>query len=87
MVYGELGRYPLQIIIKSRIVSFWAKTIMSHNKLSNLLYNTMLTMSINDVNCNFKLIDGVKSVLQDTGYNYIWLSQSVPSVEWLNSNT
>ena len=86
MVYGELGRYPLQIIIKSRIVSFWAKTIKSHNKLSNLLYNTMFTMSINDVNCNFKLISSVKSVLQETGYNYIWLSQFVPSVEWLNSN-
>ena len=43
-------------------------------------------MSINDANCNFKLIDGVKSVLQDTGYNYIWLSQFFPSVEWLNSN-
>ena len=25
MVYGELGRYPMQIIIKSRMVSFWAK--------------------------------------------------------------
>ena len=25
MIYGELGRYPLEIDIKSRIISFWAK--------------------------------------------------------------
>ena len=46
----------------------------------------MYSMSINDANCNFKLIESVKSVLQDTGYNYIWLTQFVPSVAWLNSN-
>jgi hypothetical protein len=34
--HDELGRYPLHIIIKSRIVSFWAKTIKSNNTLSNM---------------------------------------------------
>ena len=46
----------------------------------------MYSMSINDANCNFKLIGSVNSVLQDTGYNYIWLTQFVPSVAWQNSN-
>jgi hypothetical protein len=27
MVYGELGRYPLVIDIKIRMVSYWAKFI------------------------------------------------------------
>jgi hypothetical protein len=27
MVYGELGRYPLDIDIKVRTISFWAKLI------------------------------------------------------------
>jgi hypothetical protein len=27
MIYGELGRYPLEIDIKSRIISSWARII------------------------------------------------------------
>jgi hypothetical protein len=27
MIYGELGRYPLEIDIKRRIISFWAKLL------------------------------------------------------------
>ena len=27
MVYGELGRYPLRVLIYSRLIKFWAKII------------------------------------------------------------
>ena len=27
MIYGEIGRYPLEIDIESRIISFWAKLL------------------------------------------------------------
>ena len=37
MVYCELGRYPLTINVKVRMVNFWANMIYS-NKLSTSLY-------------------------------------------------
>jgi hypothetical protein len=42
MVYGELGRYPLDIRVKLRMVSFWTKLVQSENKLSSNLYRLML---------------------------------------------
>ena len=47
MLYGELGRYPLEIIIKTRMVSFWNKLIMGkENKLSMKIYRYMLNQNI-----------------------------------------
>jgi hypothetical protein len=38
MIYGELGRYPLEIDIKSRIISFWAKLLSGKElKLSKII--------------------------------------------------
>jgi hypothetical protein len=40
MIYGELGRYPLEIDIKSRIISFWDRIISGKElKLSKIIYN------------------------------------------------
>jgi hypothetical protein len=40
MIYGELGRYSLEIDIKSRIISFWAKLLSGKElKLSKIIYN------------------------------------------------
>ena len=36
MVYGELGRSPLYLLIKSRIVSFWCR--MMHGKNEKFCY-------------------------------------------------
>jgi hypothetical protein len=28
MLYDELGRYPLEIVIKTRIINYWCKLLM-----------------------------------------------------------
>jgi len=38
MVYGESGRYPLEIRVKLKMVSFWTKFVQSQNQLSSILY-------------------------------------------------
>ena len=39
MIYGELVRMPLKLIINQRIIRFWARLISGkHRKLSYLLY-------------------------------------------------
>jgi hypothetical protein len=40
MIYGELGRYPVEIDIKIRIISFWAKIICGkQSKISCIMYS------------------------------------------------
>ena len=42
MVYGELGRYPLNIYINVRMIAFWLK-LKSSNKLSSNVYQLLFT--------------------------------------------
>jgi hypothetical protein len=39
MIYGELGRYPIEIDVKMRIISFWTKLCCGkESKLSTIIY-------------------------------------------------
>jgi hypothetical protein len=39
MVYGELGRYPIDIDIKVKTISYWARLLSGKQaKFSNVLY-------------------------------------------------
>ena len=37
MIYGELGRFPLAIYVKSRMLNYWCRMLNSDNKISNTL--------------------------------------------------
>ena len=40
MVYGELGRYPMEIQIKTRMITYWSKLINGKDKkYAKLLYD------------------------------------------------
>jgi hypothetical protein len=36
MIYGELGRFPLEIRVKLRMIAFWSKLVLNENKLSSV---------------------------------------------------
>ena len=73
MLYGELGRYPIEITIKSRIINFWTRIITGNQlKLVNILYQKLLHS-----NEQFKWLNNVKSILRETGRNDLWENQSV----------
>jgi hypothetical protein len=71
MLYAELGRYPLEIVIKTRMVKFWSKLTLTDNKskISYLCYRYMLNS-----NHNFKWLKHVKSILDSTGHSYAWMN-------------
>ncbi|XP_071104288.1 uncharacterized protein [Haliotis cracherodii] len=86
MVYGELGRYPLSIFIKIRMISYWCKLTSSQTSLSSVVYKLMFQMSISNPDYHFPLLKEVKCILQNIGFNYIWLSQTFISAAWLKQN-
>ena len=72
-LYAELGRYPLELTIKTRTINFWNKIISGKfTKISSQLYQILRTSE----NSNFKWILNVKSILTDAGRNDIWINQS-----------
>ena len=74
MVYGELGRFPIEIRVKLRMVSFWGRLLNNENKLSSTLYRLMLSLKVKN-NVNFKWINFVESIFNDTGMSFIFSNQ------------
>ena len=83
MVYGELGRFPLDINIKTQSISYWSKLIAGNeNKLSNTLYKLCMISSEN-ADRDIKWIRNIKTILDSCGLSNIWLHQTFPSDKWL----
>ena len=46
MVYGELGRFPIDTAIETRVIGYWGKTTTGkHNKYAHTYYNTKYWIS------------------------------------------
>ena len=83
MIYGELGRYPLFIVIKSRMIKYWASMTSGENsKYSSIMCN--LLAHERDL---LPWFTKVKSILDDTGLSYIWnqLPSSRPPPDMLSN--
>ena len=79
MVYGELGRYPITINVKVRMISFWAKLQNSQGKkISSKLYYVMR-------NYNSPWFNYIKKILNDCGLSYIWHNTQPLNVIWLKN--
>jgi hypothetical protein len=62
MVYGELRRYPLNIIIQVRIMTYWGKLLTYPNTLAYKLHYIMKnTKSLR--NYKFKLVDVMQKLV------------------------
>ena len=85
MIYGELGRFNLEIEIKCRMIAFWAKIMSDDNdKYSRQLY--LITQQLYEkklIKC--KWLDFVKGILNECGLSYIWDKEHFQktNVTWL----
>ena len=79
----ELGRRPLQINIKNRMIGFWISIINGKNsKLTNLLYNTLYNE--NELgNYNFKWIKCIKDTLISVGKIGLFYADSLQNAQAL----
>ena len=50
MLYGELGRYPIEILCKSRMVGFWQRIVNGkQDKIAFKLYKVLLSLHQRDL--------------------------------------
>ena len=72
MLYGELGRYPISVVVTSRIIALWNRLVTGKtSKLSYCIYNYLK----NQPNTEFKWIIQIKHILNNTGRSDLWLNQ------------
>ncbi len=79
-VYGELGRYPLDIEIKARMIKFWSKLITNNYNLSSQMYKFLYRCHVNGH--SNKWINHIENILVSNGLGNYWLGQEVPSVDY-----
>ena len=76
-IYGELGRYPLNVDCKLGIIRYWLKTSMSkHNTLVYNMYQSTHRNCKNDISLNGWTAT-IKSLLFSLGLNVVWYNQGV----------
>jgi hypothetical protein len=71
---GELGRFPIEVKVKLRMISFWSRLIQSESKLSSILYKLMLSLYEQNQQ-NFKWITCVESIFNEVGLGNIFQNQ------------
>jgi hypothetical protein len=71
-LYGELGRHPIAINIKTRMISFWCRTLQGkEQKISHQIYKYMMNLP----NSNFKWSNKIKEILTSVNQSSIWDNQ------------
>ena len=83
MVYGELGRYPIDIDIKVRTISYWARLLSGKQvKFSNVFYRLSRNL-IGNGDTNLNWVYFIRTILNECGFTYIWETENVNNKEWL----
>ena len=84
MLYGELGRFPIAITIKKRIISFWSNLLLDKaSELSHKLYSVLYN-NFNNNQYDFPWLQNVKSILDDVGMSNIWTYKHPQNTIWLS---
>ena len=80
MLYGELGRYPLDLNIKLRMINYWSKLLTGkQEKLPALLYKLSFQLYGNDV----PWLNSIKNIFDECGMSYVWNRQFFIRNTWL----
>jgi hypothetical protein len=76
MVFGETGKYPVSVSIKTRMLCFWFKLCGSQdcNKLSNLVYQCLLHLYLVGNHKNH-FLQSIENILNELGLTGFWTNQ------------
>ena len=77
MVFGEIGKYPIDVYIKNRIMNFWFRLVSDDsNKLSTIVYKCLYAMYKKGSHESL-YIKNIRNILIDIGLPYLWDTQDV----------
>ena len=68
MVYGETGRYPIDVLVKTRMVNFWTKILNGNsNRISTVLYKILHHLNENGIGSSRLFY--ISKHIQNTDFN------------------
>ena len=80
-LYSELGRKPLIVFRKLRILKYWWKIIESDDTLIKNVYNLLYDDVLNERNYNASnWAYQVKNILESLGFAYTWNNQALDNL-------
>ena len=83
IVYGELGRFPISVFVKLRMVKFWCRLINGdESKISSILYK-LLFINFNNYGLESRWLTFIKNIFDNCGLTNVWSSQNYFSSEWI----
>ena len=72
MIFGEIGKYPTYVFIKTRIMNYWYRLVTDNsNKLSALVYKCIYAMYRRGTHESLYL-KNIRNILIDVGLPYLW---------------
>ena len=75
IVYAELGRFPLFLYAKVRMINFWGRIINGKEcKIAHVLYKLLL-INLNNYGFESKWLIYIKNVFNNCGMSNIWYMQ------------
>jgi hypothetical protein len=86
MIYGQLGRMPLHILIKARMVGFWQRIMCGkREKNSYTLYSILYQLSKRGFYHSIWLLE-IKNTLYECGLNVMWDDQRIAKSDYISKN-
>ena len=77
MVYGETGRFPLQLAVEKKMISYWLRIINEkQHKLTNLMYRLLFKLFESNT-YRSSWLEKIKSILDKCGLPCIWINQNL----------
>ena len=84
ILYGELGRYPIEIFIKSIMIGLRKRLICNkQDKIFAMLYKLLFNMHQWGI-FHSKWICCIENILNDCGYSEYWIAQNVTKNVYLS---
>ena len=73
MVYGELGKYPVSVHIKTRMLNYWSRLITGKQiKFCFVVYQCLLKL-YNENTFRSPWLSYIKTLLNNSGMSGIWI--------------
>ena len=72
MVYGELGRFPVSVAIRVKMISFWGRLLRQNGTIANRMYHLVYDRYMNGKQS--KWLKCIKETLENCGLAGVWIS-------------
>ena len=75
-VYGEIGRVPLSVIRKARILKFWFKIIKNPNSLLYKIFQNQINNTYLD-----SWASKVRQLFNELGFSFLWNNSNITNLQ------